>query len=221
MKAAKRAYREAKRVLETLKTEGKCSAEITAAKETFKKLKAAYKALKRGDEHGTKRKRDESSSSSTSRKVKTFEDFSEFSCFKSEWNFARLSEIQAASWPTVLKGQDVVCCKDGVRENLGFPVLFRIKDDRFSHDEAAHHSTSQPASVIPPTRELAIQIHNEAVRFEKAWAFGPSWYTAAHHATTKLTVEGWGERAPLLGPGRPGTARFHRAGSCRSRFAWP
>ena len=108
MKAAKRAYREAKRALETLEHDKNRSTEITAAKETFKKLKAAYKALKRGDEHGTKRKRDESSSSTT-RKVKAFEDFSEFSCFKSEWNFARLSEIQAASWPTVLKGQDVVC----------------------------------------------------------------------------------------------------------------
>ena len=61
MKAAKRAYREAKRALETLEHDKNRSAEITAAKETFKKLKAAYKALKRGDEHGTKRKQENTS----------------------------------------------------------------------------------------------------------------------------------------------------------------
>jgi ATP-dependent RNA helicase DDX5/DBP2 len=211
MKAAKRAYREAKRALETLEHDKNRSAEITAAKETFKKLKAAYKALKRGGEHGTKRKRDESSSSSTTRKVKTFEDFSEFSCFKSEWTFAGLSEIQAASWPTVLKGQDAVCvAKTGSGKTLGFllPVLFRItKDDRFS--PTTKPPTTLPPSplalVLAPTRELAIQIHNEAVRFGKGLGIrSVVVYGGAPRHNQVNSLKGGANGHPHLVTGTPG-----------------
>ena len=164
MKAAKVAYRQAKRELEKVKNGNKNVEKIQAAKEKLMSLKAKYKAFK---QNGTKRKRGNGKA-----KVCAFEAVAEFSCFKSEWNFEALSEIQASSWPVIMEGKDAICvAKTGSGKTLAFllPVIFRIsKDINFSLSLKETPALPSPLSLVhAPTRELAIQINKEADRFGK------------------------------------------------------
>mmetsp|Transcript_58563 Transcript_58563/g.68400 ORF Transcript_58563/g.68400 Transcript_58563/m.68400 type:complete len:501 (-) Transcript_58563:563-2065(-) len=95
--------------------------------------------------------------------------------------FTEPSPIQARAWPVALAGKDLVgVAKTGSGKTLGFllPVFHRIstKDlpgDNSSVDADADVVASTGAKktpaplclVLSPTRELAIQIHGECVKF--------------------------------------------------------
>jgi superfamily II DNA/RNA helicase len=73
--------------------------------------------------------------------------------------FTEPSPIQARAWPVVLEGKDLIAvAKTGSGKTLGFllPIFHHIATDK----------TPAPLClVLAPTRELAIQIHSECVKF--------------------------------------------------------
>ena len=93
----------------------------------------------------------------------------------SEAGFEKPSQIQAKAWPTAIEGKDVIAvAKTGSGKTLGFllPIFHRISIKNFpsgaKENIEAHRSSNTPspvALVVSPTRELAIQIHGECVKF--------------------------------------------------------
>mmetsp|Transcript_25123 Transcript_25123/g.58851 ORF Transcript_25123/g.58851 Transcript_25123/m.58851 type:complete len:515 (-) Transcript_25123:124-1668(-) len=89
--------------------------------------------------------------------------------------FEKPSPIQAKAWPVAISGKDVVAvAKTGSGKTLGFllPIFHRISTQSFpvgARENIERHSgtfTPSPlALVVSPTRELAIQIHGECVKF--------------------------------------------------------
>jgi ATP-dependent RNA helicase DDX5/DBP2 len=76
--------------------------------------------------------------------------------------FTAPSPVQAASWPIAVSGRDVLAiAKTGSGKTLGFllPVLSRCVAERPSA------KGSPLAIIMAPTRELALQIHDEATKF--------------------------------------------------------
>lgn len=76
--------------------------------------------------------------------------------------FVAPSPVQAATWPLAVAGRDVLAiAKTGSGKTLGFllPVISRCVAER------AKHSVSPLGIIMAPTRELALQIHAEAVKF--------------------------------------------------------
>ena len=72
------------------------------------------------------------------------------------------SPVQAATWPIAVTGRDVLAiAKTGSGKTLGFllPVLARCSAEK----RAAQGAPT--ALIMAPTRELALQIHAEAVKF--------------------------------------------------------
>lgn len=89
--------------------------------------------------------------------------------------FQKPSPIQARAWPVAVSGKDVIAvAKTGSGKTLGFllPIFHRISTQNLpkgaKENIQAHGSSSTPsprALVVSPTRELAIQIHGECVKF--------------------------------------------------------
>jgi len=90
--------------------------------------------------------------------------------------FIQPSEIQSRAWPVALSGKDLIAvAKTGSGKTLGFllPVFHRIsiKDLPGGIMPVNSHNNNTPSPlglIISPTRELAIQIHGEAVKFGSA-----------------------------------------------------
>uniref|UniRef100_A0A453EBI5 RNA helicase n=1 Tax=Aegilops tauschii subsp. strangulata TaxID=200361 RepID=A0A453EBI5_AEGTS len=79
--------------------------------------------------------------------------------------FKAPSPIQAQSWPIALKGSDIVAvAKTGSGKTLGYllPGFILVKNLR-------HNSRDGPTVlVLSPTRELATQIQDEAIKFGRS-----------------------------------------------------
>ena len=77
--------------------------------------------------------------------------------------FASPSPIQAAAWPAVKSGRDVIgIASTGSGKTLGFlaPLFARV-----AADASVLVSPLTLAVVLAPTRELAVQIEKECARF--------------------------------------------------------
>lgn len=83
----------------------------------------------------------------------------------SKAGFPSPSPIQAQSWPVAMQGRDVVAvAKTGSGKTLGFllPGFLHLK-------RRANNPRMGPTVVVmAPTRELATQIHEEAVKFGRS-----------------------------------------------------
>lgn len=86
--------------------------------------------------------------------------------------FTEPSPIQARAWPVALAGKDLIAvAKTGSGKTLGFllPIFHRISTkDLPGGRQCSSSSSGQPAPVclvLSPTRELAIQIHGECIKF--------------------------------------------------------
>jgi superfamily II DNA/RNA helicase len=80
--------------------------------------------------------------------------------------FTEPSPIQKRAWPVVLQGQDLIAvAKTGSGKTLGFllPIFHLIH--ALSNVEKVVKTTGPLCLVLAPTRELAIQIHKECVKF--------------------------------------------------------
>eukprot|EP00548_Thalassiothrix_antarctica_P007874 CAMPEP_0194137750 /NCGR_PEP_ID=MMETSP0152-20130528/7594_1 /TAXON_ID=1049557 /ORGANISM="Thalassiothrix antarctica, Strain L6-D1" /LENGTH=487 /DNA_ID=CAMNT_0038834893 /DNA_START=59 /DNA_END=1522 /DNA_ORIENTATION=+ len=83
------------------------------------------------------------------------------------------SPIQARAWPVALAGKDLIAvAKTGSGKTLGFllPIFHRISNNDLpgSTRESSSNSSSMASPmclVLSPTRELAIQIHGECLKF--------------------------------------------------------
>ncbi len=81
--------------------------------------------------------------------------------------YTKPSPIQSRAWPVAISGKDLIAvAKTGSGKTLGFllPVLHRIGS---SKEERTHTSgvVAPMCIILSPTRELAIQIHGESVKF--------------------------------------------------------
>jgi len=82
----------------------------------------------------------------------------------SQPGFVEPSAVQAATWPLAVSGRDVLAiAKTGSGKTLGFllPVLSRCHLEREVADGAP------TGLIMAPTRELALQISTEAIKFGK------------------------------------------------------
>ena len=85
--------------------------------------------------------------------------------------FSAPSPIQARSWPAALGGRDLIAvAKTGSGKTLGFllPVFHRISTRDLPGGAVAETNSKVPSPlclVLSPTRELAIQIQGECVKF--------------------------------------------------------
>lgn len=86
--------------------------------------------------------------------------------------FSEPSPIQARAWPVALAGKDLIAvAKTGSGKTLGFllPVFHRISTNNLPGPQPLSGSSNSMPSplclVLSPTRELAIQIHGECVKF--------------------------------------------------------
>ena len=87
--------------------------------------------------------------------------------------FKKPSPIQAKAWPIALAGKDLIAvAKTGSGKTLGFllPILHRIinKDLPGGATISIDVTTTSPSPhclILSPTRELAIQIHRECIKF--------------------------------------------------------
>ena len=89
--------------------------------------------------------------------------------------FQKPSPIQAKAWPVAISGKDVIAvAKTGSGKTLGFllSIFHRISTKNLpkgaKENVKTHSSSSTPSPislVVSPTRELAIQIHGECVKF--------------------------------------------------------
>jgi len=74
------------------------------------------------------------------------------------------SPVQASTWPIAVTGRDVLAiAKTGSGKTLGFllPVLTRC------YQEKSLSQGNPSALIMAPTRELALQIHAESMKFGK------------------------------------------------------
>jgi superfamily II DNA/RNA helicase len=86
-----------------------------------------------------------------------------------EAGFTEPSPIQARAWPAVLKGKDLIAvAKTGSGKTLGFllPVFHLINLGKSSSSTMRKPALPSPLClVLAPTRELAIQINRECIKF--------------------------------------------------------
>ncbi|KAK3243393.1 hypothetical protein CYMTET_46951, partial [Cymbomonas tetramitiformis] len=86
-----------------------------------------------------------------------------------EHGFSNPSPIQAQSWPIALTGRDCLSiAKTGSGKTCGYllPAFMEIKKTNFAQRKASDKDGPY-ALVMAPTRELAIQIQEEAEKFGK------------------------------------------------------
>ncbi len=88
-----------------------------------------------------------------------------------ECGFLRCTPIQAAALPLLLDGQDVAGqAQTGTGKTAAF--LVALFNHLWTHDRRADVSGNTPrALILAPTRELAIQIHEDAVKIAAATDF--------------------------------------------------
>ena len=96
----------------------------------------------------------------------TIQLFTYYLCLQvQQAGFKAPSPIQAQSWPIALKGSDIVAvAKTGSGKTLGYllPGFILVKNLR-------HNSRDGPTVlVLSPTRELATQIQDEAIKFGRS-----------------------------------------------------
>jgi len=89
---------------------------------------------------------------------------------KESAGFTKPSPIQSRAWPVVLAGKDLIAvAKTGSGKTLGFllPLFHRISTKNFPDGVTTTSSSSSSVLclVLSPTRELAIQIQGECVKF--------------------------------------------------------
>lgn len=83
--------------------------------------------------------------------------------------FARPTPIQSVSWPIVLAGRDLISvARTGSGKTCGFLLPAFLHIMKRSETHTLRCGDGPYVVVIAPTRELAIQIHTEAVRFGNA-----------------------------------------------------
>ena len=79
--------------------------------------------------------------------------------------FSAPTSIQAQSWPIALRGRDIVAvAKIGSGKTMGYllPGFILLK-------RLQHNSREGPTVlVLSPTRELATQIQDEAIKFDRS-----------------------------------------------------
>ncbi|KAK8452469.1 hypothetical protein SEVIR_5G118200v4 [Setaria viridis] len=79
--------------------------------------------------------------------------------------FSAPTPIQAQSWPIALKGRDIVAvAKTGSGKTLGYLIPGFILLKRLQHNSRE----GPTVLVLSPTRELATQIQDEAIKFGKS-----------------------------------------------------
>ena len=93
-------------------------------------------------------------------------------CFEKA-GFSAPSVIQSVCWPVALKGSDLIAiAKTGSGKTLGFliPAFHMALKDMPTDPRQPRIQYGAPptAMVIAPTRELAVQIHEEATKFGNA-----------------------------------------------------
>mmetsp|Transcript_27371 Transcript_27371/g.57439 ORF Transcript_27371/g.57439 Transcript_27371/m.57439 type:complete len:547 (+) Transcript_27371:130-1770(+) len=89
--------------------------------------------------------------------------------------FKAPSPVQAKAWPAAISGKDVIgVAKTGSGKTLGFllPIFHRISINNLPKGAGAASTTNTTSTVpspiglvVSPTRELAMQIHKECVKF--------------------------------------------------------
>ena len=81
--------------------------------------------------------------------------------------FSNPSPIQARAWPVALAGKDLIAvAKTGSGKTLGFllPIFHKISTN-ITNAPSNSSVPSPTCLVLSPTRELAIQIHGECIKF--------------------------------------------------------
>ncbi|CAF0743205.1 unnamed protein product [Didymodactylos carnosus] len=79
-------------------------------------------------------------------------------------NFTEPSPIQCQSWPIALKGQDFIgIAQTGTGKTLAFLLPLLIHIDNQPRAKVEFHGPK--GLILSPTRELAIQIHQEVVKY--------------------------------------------------------
>lgn len=85
--------------------------------------------------------------------------------------FARPTPIQSQSWPIALQGSDLICiAKTGSGKTCGFLLPYFHKCLQKRGPKPRGHNSAGPATkptllVLAPTRELSVQIQEEAQKF--------------------------------------------------------
>jgi superfamily II DNA/RNA helicase len=163
-KKAKKAKKQAKREL----NEAVAVPEKEKKKKTAKKPKAAKKEA--SSQSATDAEK-QTPPVAVGDEFKSFED-APFSPYiqkaLKDASFTDPSPIQARAWPAVLQGKDLIAvAKTGSGKTLGFllPVFHLIKDILKKKNKTQEPSSSPLCLVLAPTRELAIQIHSECIKF--------------------------------------------------------
>mmetsp|Transcript_22287 Transcript_22287/g.34009 ORF Transcript_22287/g.34009 Transcript_22287/m.34009 type:complete len:475 (+) Transcript_22287:41-1465(+) len=158
---------------------GKRSNESDADYKARKKAKKAKKEKKRAKSEKSKVKSDTAENDNgTKTNAPCWNSFSDAPFAKpiqqalQDAGFSEPSPIQARSWPVAVAGKDMIAvAKTGSGKTLGFllPVFHRISTNNLPGSQALGASSNTTPSplclVLSPTRELAIQIHGECVKF--------------------------------------------------------
>jgi len=86
--------------------------------------------------------------------------------------FARPTAIQAQAWPLAIEGKDLICvAKTGSGKTCGFllPVFHHYQQERGQNGDGGRNQRFQRSApillVLAPTRELSVQILEEAQKF--------------------------------------------------------
>ncbi len=101
--------------------------------------------------------------------------------------FSRCTPIQALTLPVALPGGDVAGqAQTGTGKTLAF--LVAVMNRLLTRPALAERKPEDPRALIPaPTRELAIQIHKDAVKFGSDWACASPWSMAAWTTTSSAS----------------------------------
>jgi len=143
-----------------------------------KKNKKSHKPLVQQAVTAAAREEEEETSSNGKETIITKEPYIEYKSFSDapfaqpihtallNAGFTEPSPVQARAWPVALAGQDLIAvAKTGSGKTLGFllPIFHKI-----TSNETTSTKTSIPSPkclILSPTRELAIQIHGECIKF--------------------------------------------------------
>jgi len=113
--------------------------------------------------------------------------------------FARPSPVQSKAWPAALSGKDVIAvAKTGSGKTLGFllPIFHNISTKNLPRGATeavkvlqgrGNVETPSPlALIVSPTRELAMQIHKECVKFGSLIGILSTCLYGGANATTQI-----------------------------------
>jgi len=83
-------------------------------------------------------------------------------------NYTRPTPIQKHAIPMSMKGRDVMACAQtgsGKTAAFLFPIIHHIMRQGSRHQRYSRKAATPEGLILAPTRELASQIHDEAIRF--------------------------------------------------------